>query len=131
MIPINDPVKNPNKRPSEAPRPSKMVRDGYVGIIPKEELDTSLKSPEDKLLLILDKFQEEALEFLDSSQRDPNELADLMQVVVDWGKLNNFSFDTINKLRIDKYKKLGGFENFVVLKGEEVQEDKQEKSDER
>ena len=100
-------------------KPSKLIRDGYVGIIPKEELDTSVKTPEQKLNLILDKIKEEALEYLESSQKDPNELADLMQVIVDWGNMNNHSFDIVNHLRKEKFKKLGGFENFVVLKGTE------------
>lgn len=103
---------------------SKLIRDKYVDIIESERLDTTEKDPEEKLKLILDKFQEEALEFLETKQRDPNELADLMQVVVDWGHLNGFSFDLVNGLRKQKYKKLGGFENFVVLKDEE---DKKEK----
>ena len=39
-----------------------------------------------------------------------------MQVIVDWGSMNDFSFDTINHLRKEKVKELGGFTNFVVLK---------------
>ncbi len=99
--------------------PSKLFRDKYVGIIDADKLDTSPKTPEEKLMLILDKFQEEAIEFLESSQRDPNELADLMQVVVDWGTMNGISFDIINGLRKKKYLELGGFERFVVLLGDE------------
>ena len=107
-------------------QPSKLIRDGYVGIIPAEDLDTSLKTPEQKLDLILDKIKEEALEYLESSQRDPNELADLMQVIIDWGKMNKHSFDMVNHLRKEKFNKLGGFENFVVLKGRNTEELKHE-----
>jgi len=97
----------------------KLIRDKYINIIDKDRLDTTIKFDEQKLDLILDKFKEEALEFLESNQKDPNELADLMQVVVDWGTMNGISFDTINHLRKEKYKKLGGFEKFVVLLDDE------------
>lgn len=97
----------------------KLIRDKYVDIIEADRLDISEKTPEQKLELITDKIREEALEFLESKQRDPNELADLMQVVIDWGHMNGFSEDLINGLRKGKYKKLGGFENFVVLKDKE------------
>ena len=103
----------------------KLIRDGYVGITPADQLDTTIKSPEQKLNLILDKIKEEATEYLESSQRDPNELADLMQVIVDWGNMNGYSFDLVNHLRKEKYNKLGGFENFVVLK-EETQDTNQD-----
>jgi len=94
----------------------KLVRDKYIDIIPKEELDITPKDDASKLDLILDKLKEEALEFIESVQRDPEELADLMEVVVAWGEMNGHSFDTINHLRKEKSKKLGSFTNFVVLK---------------
>jgi len=97
----------------------KLIRDKYIDIIEADKLDISPKFPEQKLDLILDKIKEEALEFLESNQKDPNELADLMQVIIDWGNMNDLSFDTINHLRKEKHKKLGGFENFVVLLDDE------------
>jgi len=96
----------------------KLIRDKYVNIIDKSELDVTQKSPEQKLNLILDKIKEEALEFLESKQRDPKELADLMEVIIAWGQMNDLSFDIVNHLRKEKHKKLGGFENFVVLLNE-------------
>jgi len=96
----------------------KLIRDGYVGVIPDDQLDTTIKSSEEKLNLILDKIKEEATEYLESHQRDPNELADLLQVIIDWGNMNGHSFDLVNNLRKEKYNKLGGFRNFVVLKEE-------------
>jgi len=97
----------------------KLVRDKYIDIIEKENLDLTQKSPEQKLNLILDKIKEEALEFLESNQRDPKELADLMEVIIAWGQMNDLSFDIVNHLRKEKHKKLGGFENFVVLLNDE------------
>lgn len=98
----------------------KLIRDGYINIIDRERLDISPKDKDVKLNLILDKFKEEAIEFLESNQRDPDELADLMQVVVDWGEMNNLSFDIVNHRRKEKLKKLGGFRNFIVLKDEKI-----------
>jgi len=96
----------------------KLIRDKYVDIIDNAELDLTPKSPEQKLNLILDKIKEEALEFLESKQKDPEELADLMEVIIAWGQMNDLSFDIVNHLRKEKHKKLGGFENFVVLNNE-------------
>ena len=96
----------------------KLIRDKYVNIIESDRLDISPKTEEEKLNLILDKFKEEALEFLDSNQKDPKELADLMQVVIDWGNMNGISFDIVNRLRKDKEIEFGGFTKFVVLKDE-------------
>jgi len=95
---------------------SKLIRDGYVNIIDHKDLDITPKTDVEKLHLILDKIKEEATEFLESNQRDPKELGDLMEVIVGWGAMNGFSLDLINAQRKDKLKKYGGFENFVVLK---------------
>jgi len=97
----------------------KLIRDNYVNEIDHSRLDLSEKTDEEKLNLILDKFKEEALEFLESKQRDPYELADLMQVVIDWGAMNGMSFDLINNLRKKKELVNGGFKNFVVLKDDD------------
>ena len=97
----------------------KLIRDGYVNIIDKDKLDLTEKNEIQKLDLILDKIKEEAIEFLESKQKDPKELADLMEVIIGWGQMNNLSFDIINHLRKEKNKEFGGFENFVVLKTEE------------
>lgn len=100
----------------------KLIRDGYINIIERERLDISPKDANTKLHLILDKFEEEAIEFMESKQRDPDELADLMQVVIDWGNMNGLSFDIVNYRRKEKLKKLGGFRNFIVLKDDKIRD---------
>jgi len=94
----------------------KLIRDKYIDTIEINKLDLTEKDDTQKLHLLLDKIQEEAVEFLESKQKDPEELADLMEVIVAWGQLNGISFDTINHLRKKKHKELGGFEKFIVLK---------------
>jgi predicted house-cleaning noncanonical NTP pyrophosphatase (MazG superfamily) len=97
----------------------KLIRDGYINIIPKEELDLEPKSYDTKLNLILDKIREEIVEFLESKCRDPKELGDIMETVVGLGEMHGFDFGIINQQRKDKLKKFGGFRNFVVLKNAE------------
>jgi len=97
----------------------KLIRDGYINTIPAERLDIKNKSNEEKLELILDKFKEEAMEFIASNQRDPYELADLMQVVIDWGVMNGLSEETLQHVRKKKELTHGGFKKFIVLLDEE------------
>ena len=94
----------------------KLIRDGYINIIEHNRLDLSPKSSNDKLDLILDKIKEEAMEFLESKQRDPDELADLMEVIIAWGEMNGLSHDIVTHRRKKKLKEKGGFRNFIVLK---------------
>jgi len=93
----------------------KLIRDKYVDCIKPENLRKSTDY-EEKLGFILDKIKEELIEYLDSKCRDPMELADVMQAVIDLGNLHGHSFDLVNKLRKEKEEKLGGFKDFIILK---------------
>jgi predicted house-cleaning noncanonical NTP pyrophosphatase (MazG superfamily) len=66
-----------------------------------------------------EKVLEECREFVESEFKDPNELADIIQVVKDWGEFNNFSREEIEELRIMKEEELGGFKKFLLLKEED------------
>jgi predicted house-cleaning noncanonical NTP pyrophosphatase (MazG superfamily) len=94
----------------------KLIRDGYVNMIPEERLDTSSKDYETKLELILEKIKEEIIEYLKTKGRNPEELGDIMEAVIGLGELHGFDFGIINAQRKDKHRKYGGFKNFVVLK---------------
>lgn len=93
----------------------KLVRDGYINTIEHEKLDLSEKTYEQKLNLILDKIREEAIEYAETNFKDPEELSDLFQAVIDLGELHDLSFDCVNSIRKRKELTHGGFKNFVVL----------------
>lgn len=55
------------------------------------------------------KAHEELQEVYDANFVDPEEYADLLQVIYDMIRVNNIDFAVVNKLMIEKEKKYGNF----------------------
>jgi len=91
----------------------KIVRNGYEYIIDKDKL---LKV--DKLMcnvFLMKKLLEESQEIIDSKAIDVYEYADLLQVMIDLGNLNNISFNDIIEAAQDKEERLGTFSEGIIL----------------
>ena len=94
---------------------NKLVRDKIIDII-KSNGETPIYhtlNDDDYLDELHKKLIEEANEFIEND--DPEELADLMEVVYAIAKLKNINIDEVEKIRIQKREKRGGFENKIYL----------------
>lgn len=93
----------------------KLVRDKIPEII----LDngdtpvTHVANEEEYAVKLQEKLQEEVDEYLKS--KDPEELADILEVVRALASINGKSMEDIEELRKNKYKKRGGFEKKIIL----------------
>ena len=85
-------------------------------IMDKEEYEKELNQ----------KLLEEAHEFIE--ENDPEELADLMEVIENIMKMKNITWDKIKKLQNAKREKKGGFQNKIYL---EYVEEKRNLEEER
>lgn len=99
---------------------NKLVRDKIPAIINKQGqlpiIHTASQNEYSKKLT--EKLQEEVKEFLESN--DPEELADILEVVYTLGNQLKFSKSKLEKLRDKKAKERGGFKKKIIL--EEVTE---------
>jgi predicted house-cleaning noncanonical NTP pyrophosphatase (MazG superfamily) len=94
----------------------KLIRDKYNEIIDESKL-TKCDNDKNRInMLFYEKILEEIREFVESEYSDPNELADTLQVVLDWARFNSFSPEEIEELRRLKEEQLGGFTEFLLLK---------------
>jgi len=102
----------------------KLVRDRIVDIIRAngENPKYHTLSDEEYLVELHKKLFEEANEFIEND--DPEELADLMEVVYAIAKNKNINMQEVENIRIKKRQKRGGFEDKIYL---ETVENKLEK----
>jgi len=97
----------------------KLIRDKYPQFTEFIDKNKWTKCDDDASrinMYFYEKILEECREFVESEYKDPNELADIIQVVKDWGEFNGFSRDEIEELRVLKEDQLGGFTEFILLK---------------
>ena len=93
----------------------KLVRDRIIDII-KENGETPIYhtlSDEEYLKELHKKLLEEANEFIEAD--DKEELADLLEVVYAIAKHKNINMDEVEKIRVKKREKRGGFEDKIYL----------------
>ena len=102
----------------------KLVRDRIVDIIRVngENPKYHTLSDEEYLVELHKKLFEEANEFIEND--DPEELADLMEVLYAIAKHKNINMQEVENIRIKKRQKRGGFEDKIYL---ETVENKLEK----
>jgi predicted house-cleaning noncanonical NTP pyrophosphatase (MazG superfamily) len=93
----------------------KLIRDKYVDKIPSEQLRTNVTDGVFNIYLEK-KLTEELTELEDSDYVDAEEYADVIEVLYAMAKRNGISRDLIEKIRLDKLERLGGFENGILLK---------------
>jgi len=94
---------------------NKLVRDKIPEIIISngEQPVTRILSDEEHLAMLNKKLLEEVNEYLESG--DPEELADILEVVRGISKAKGLKFDEILNIMDIKHTKRGGFDNKVFL----------------
>jgi len=97
----------------------KLVRDKIIDIIKANgEIPKYHKLSDEEFLNELHKkLLEEANEFIEAD--DPEELADLLEVVYAIAKHKNIDMKQVEDIRLKKREKRGGFENKIYLEGVE------------
>jgi predicted house-cleaning noncanonical NTP pyrophosphatase (MazG superfamily) len=100
---------------------NKLVRDKITNIIKKngETPKCRILSDEEYLEELHKKLFEEANEFVEAD--DPEELADLLEVVYAIAKHKNINMEEVEQIRLNKREKRGGFDKKIYLEG--VEED--------
>lgn len=95
---------------------NKLVRDKIIEIIEaKGDKPTYETLKDDRYLIELNKkLLEEANEFV--SENDPEELADLLEVVYAIAKLKNINLNSVEEIRKQKALKRGAFNQKIYLK---------------
>ena len=93
----------------------KIIRDHYIDIIDRDKLEID-DCPEKMMFYLLQKFQEEKHELVESNCKEVEEYADLIQVVLDLARLNDISIKDIEQTRHEKEIRLGGFKMGIYLK---------------
>ena len=94
----------------------KLVRDKIPEIIEKsgKQCEMEILSDEKYLEMIDKKIDEELAEY----QKDQNieELADLLEVIYAATKARGYSIEDLEKVRVEKTEKRGGFDKKILLK---------------
>ena len=99
----------------------KLVRDRIPEIIENsgKTCSTSILSESEYIKMLDEKLNEELLEYQESKSME--ELADLLEVVRAVAAARGSSIEEVERIRLDKAAKRGGFEKRILLL--EVQED--------
>lgn len=94
---------------------NKAVRDKIPDIIKKDGYSCSVKTLSDEAFLaeLEKKLSEEVAEY--QNDKNPEELADILEVVYRIAKLNGISNEELEKIRVKKVEKRGGFEDNLFL----------------
>ena len=99
----------------------KLVRDRIIDIIRKngENPIYHTLSDEEYLAELHKKLFEEANEFVEND--DPEELADLLEVIYAIAKHKNINMEEVEQIRLNKRDKRGGFDEKIYLEDVEEQ----------
>ena len=99
---------------------TKLVRDKIIDIIKSngENPKYHTLTDEEYLVELHKKLFEEANEFVEEDS--PEELADLLEVLYSIAKVKNISLEEVEKIRLKKREKRGGFDKKIYL--EDVEE---------
>lgn len=94
---------------------NKAIRDKIPEIIQKDGYSCNVKtlSDEEFLVEIEKKLSEEVTEY--QNDKNPEELADILEVIYRIAKLRGISKDELEKIRITKVEERGGFEDNLFL----------------
>ena len=93
----------------------KAIRDKIPEIIKKDGYSCNVDTMSDEkfLLEIERKLSEEVTEY--QNDKNPEELADILEVIYKIAKLKGISKEELEKIRLDKVEKRGAFENNLFL----------------
>lgn len=95
---------------------NKLVRDKIPEIIAGSGNECSIDFlPDDEYLIVLDKkLDEELAEY--HKDKNVEELADLLEVIYAVAKARGVSRDELEKIRLEKVQRRGGFEKKILLR---------------
>lgn len=93
----------------------KAIRDKIPEIIKKDGFSCNVEKMNDEQYLpeMEKKLFEEVTEY--QNDKNPEELADILEVIYKIAKLRGISKEQLEKIRIDKVEKRGAFENNLFL----------------
>ena len=93
----------------------KAIRDKIPEIIKKDGFSCNVETMDDEkyLVEIEKKLSEEVTEY--QNNKNPEELADILEVIYRIAKLKGISKEQLEKIRINKVEKRGAFENNLFL----------------
>ena len=94
---------------------NKAIRDKIPEIIEKDGYSCNIKTlTDDKFLVEIEKkLSEEVTEF--QNDKNPEELADILEVIYRIAKLRGISKEELEEIRIKKAEKRGGFDKNLFL----------------
>jgi predicted house-cleaning noncanonical NTP pyrophosphatase (MazG superfamily) len=94
---------------------NKIVRDKILEIIEKEgrKYNSRILSDKEAAEMLALKIKEEADEFIAAPSKE--EMADLLEVIYSIASKYGWDLDEIEKIRVEKNKKRGGFEKNIFL----------------
>ena len=94
----------------------KLVRDKIPAIIEKsgKQCETEILSDEMYLEMIDKKLDEELMEY--HKDKNLEELADLLEVIYAATTARGYSIEDLEKVRVEKVEKRGGFDKKILLK---------------
>ena len=94
----------------------KIIRDKLKDVIDADRLVIEPENKKQMSQFLIKKVQEELQEIIDSKMKDPEEYADLIQVVLDMARVNGIEDLEILKANAKKFQEKGGFTGGVYLK---------------
>ena len=94
----------------------KAIRDKIPEIIEKDGFSCNVETMSDEKFLVEmeKKLSEEVVEYQNS--KNPEELADILEVIYRIAKLKGISKEQLEKIRLNKVEKRGAFEDNLFLK---------------
>ena len=95
---------------------NKLIRDRIPEIISAagKTCVTEVLSDADYLRMVDAKLDEELAEY--HRDQNPEELADLLEVILAAAAARGYTAEELERIRVEKYKKRGGFEKKLLLK---------------
>jgi len=96
---------------------NKLIRDKLVDVIEPERL-YQVTDKETQFEYLEKKLVEELNELSNSDYSDINEYVDVLEVLISISKFKGVDWDRVRKLRVDKLLERGGFDDFIILKGD-------------
>ena len=95
---------------------NKAIRDKIPEIIQKDGFSCNVETMSDEKFLVEmeKKLSEEVAEY--QNDKNPEELADILEVIYRIAKLKGISKEQLEKIRLDKVEKRGAFEDNLFLK---------------
>ena len=103
---------------------NKLVRDKIPELLDKNggQTETEILNDEKYINCLYEKLKEECEEVVNSNSQENliEELADLFEVIISLAKAKNITLEEIEKIRIEKKNKRGGFDSRLFLKSSNI-----------